>query len=132
MFDFRYHALSLVAVFVALLIGLLLGVAIGDEGLVSSAERQLRSNLRSDVADANRRADDLRAQASESQRFANEAYPPLVADRLTGSVEDGERAAQFRERVRRLLRIDGDVIFQHRDAVVAEDLLGLKLVNLHR
>jgi len=83
-FDFRYHALSLVAVFVALLIGLLLGVAIGDEGLVSSAERQLRSNLRSDVADANRRADELRAQVSDSQRFANEVYPPLVADRLTG------------------------------------------------
>lgn len=84
MFDFRYHALSLVAVFVALLIGLLLGVAIGDEGLVSSAERQLRSNLRSDVADANRRADDLRREVSESERFANEVYPPLVADRLTG------------------------------------------------
>ncbi len=84
MFDFRYHALSLVAVFVALLIGLLLGVAIGDEGLVSSAERQLRSNLRSDVADANRRADDLREQVASSQRFADEVYPPLVADRLTG------------------------------------------------
>ncbi|MTD43011.1 hypothetical protein GKE82_01485 [Conexibacter sp. W3-3-2] len=84
MFDFRYHALSLVAVFVALLIGLLLGVAIGDEGLVSSAERQLRSNLRSDVADANRRADELRADVAESQRFASEVYAPLVADRLLG------------------------------------------------
>jgi len=27
MFDFRYHALSLIAVFVALVLGLLLGVA---------------------------------------------------------------------------------------------------------
>jgi hypothetical protein len=32
MFDFRYHALSLVAVFLALMIGLLLGVAIGGPG----------------------------------------------------------------------------------------------------
>jgi len=39
MFDFRYHALSLVSVFLALVLGLLLGVAIGDRGLVSSAER---------------------------------------------------------------------------------------------
>ena len=46
MLDFRYHALSLVAVFVALMIGLLLGVAIGDRGLVSSADRNLRDSLR--------------------------------------------------------------------------------------
>jgi len=84
-FDFRYHALSLVAVFVALLVGLLLGVAIGDQGLVSSAERDLRSQLRSDVREANRRSDDLRAQVAESARFAKEAYQPLVADRLTGA-----------------------------------------------
>jgi len=83
-FDFRYHALSLVAVFVALLVGLLLGVAIGDEGLVSSAERSLRSNLRADVRDANRRADDLRDQVGEGQRYASESYGPLVADRLNG------------------------------------------------
>jgi hypothetical protein len=82
-FDFRYHALSLVAVFVALLVGLLLGVAIGDEGLVSNAERSLRSNLRADVRDANRRADDLRSQVAASQRYARESYAPLVADRLT-------------------------------------------------
>lgn len=81
-FDFRYHALSLVAVFVALLVGLLLGVAIGDEGLVSNAERSLRSDLRADVRDANRRADDLRDQVAESQRYARESYGPLVADRL--------------------------------------------------
>ena len=49
MFDFRYHALSLVAVFVALAVGLLLGVAIGDAGLVSSGEQNLREDLRGDV-----------------------------------------------------------------------------------
>ena len=36
MFDFRYHALSLVAVFLALAIGILLGATIGDS-LVSDA-----------------------------------------------------------------------------------------------
>ena len=43
-FDFRYHALSLVAVFVALVLGLLLGVAIGDKGLVSSAENNMQAS----------------------------------------------------------------------------------------
>ena len=50
MFDARYHALSLAAVLVALVLGLLLGVAIGDAGLVSSAEREIRADLRSAVA----------------------------------------------------------------------------------
>ena len=35
MFDVRYHALSLAAIFIALVVGLLLGVAIGDKELVS-------------------------------------------------------------------------------------------------
>ena len=38
MLDFRYHALSLVAVFLALAIGIVLGVTIGDS-LVSEADQ---------------------------------------------------------------------------------------------
>jgi Copper transport outer membrane protein, MctB len=53
-FDFRYHALSLVSVFLALVLGLLLGVAIGDKGLVSSAEHDVRASLRGDVRKAQR------------------------------------------------------------------------------
>ena len=48
MFDFRYHALSLAAVFIALVVGLLLGVAIGDKELVSGARQELRDSLRAD------------------------------------------------------------------------------------
>ena len=62
MLNFRYHALSLVAVFLALAIGLLLGVAIGDKGLVSSAEHDVRASLRDDVRDAQAERDDARAQ----------------------------------------------------------------------
>jgi len=49
--DFRYHALSLVAVFLALGIGIVLGVTIGDS-LVSDADQNLRDSLRGDVTDA--------------------------------------------------------------------------------
>ena len=38
MFDLRYHALSLAAVFAALLIGVLLGVGIAESGGVERAE----------------------------------------------------------------------------------------------
>jgi Copper transport outer membrane protein, MctB len=84
MFDFRYHALSLVAVFLALMIGLLLGVAIGDQGLVSSAERNVRDSLRRDVRKANARSADLRQELAERRRLEEAIYPLLVEDRLAG------------------------------------------------
>jgi hypothetical protein len=84
MFDFRYHALSLVAVFLALMIGLLLGVAIGDQGLVSSAERNVRDSLRKDVRRANARSADLRRELNERSRVDEAIYPLLVEDRLAG------------------------------------------------
>jgi hypothetical protein len=49
--DFRYHALSLVAVFLALGIGIVLGVTIGDE-LLSQTDKRLRQALRDDVVQA--------------------------------------------------------------------------------
>lgn len=82
MFDFRYHALSLVAVFIALALGLLLGVAIGDSGLVSNAERDIRSGLRADVRRANDRAADARRDKQESEAELDAAYPLLVGGQL--------------------------------------------------
>lgn len=82
MFDFRYHALSLVAVFLALTVGVLLGVAIGDRGLVSSAESDIRSSLRGDVRDAQAQAAELRAELEARRRFEDEVYPTLVGGQL--------------------------------------------------
>jgi hypothetical protein len=83
-FDFRYHALSLVAVFLALLVGLLLGVAIGDKGLVSSAERNVRDSLRGDVRAAQAQSAKLRAQLQAQKQFQDAVYPLLVENRLSG------------------------------------------------
>lgn len=84
MFDFRYHALSLAAVFVALMIGLLLGVAIGDQGLVSGADRGLRDSLRSDVRKARAESAELRTNLAQQRRIQQQLYPLLVEGRLTG------------------------------------------------
>ena len=65
MFDFRYHALSLIAVFVALVLGLLLGVAIGDKGLVSSAENKVKESLRADVRAEQKKAAGLSDQITQ-------------------------------------------------------------------
>jgi len=84
MLSFRYHALSLVAVFLALVIGLLLGVAVGDKGLVSRAERDVRASLRKDVREAQGERDEAREQLEERQAFEQDAYPAMVAGRLEG------------------------------------------------
>lgn len=85
MLNFRYHALSLVAVFLALAIGLLLGVAIGDKGLVSSAEQDVRASLREDVRAAQDERDAALEELRERERFEAAAYPALVDGRLAGA-----------------------------------------------
>ncbi|MGH2839587.1 MAG: copper transporter [Solirubrobacteraceae bacterium] len=84
MFDFRYHALSLAAVFIALVVGLLLGVAIGDKELVSSAKNDLRDSLRRDVIKANGERDDARSSLREQQEFIERSYPILTGGELRG------------------------------------------------
>lgn len=84
MFDFRYHALSLAAVFVALVVGLLLGVAVGDQGLVSSAENDLRRDLRADVSEAREESARLREEIDRRRRYEDATYAPLVDGRLSG------------------------------------------------
>jgi len=83
-FDFRYHALSLAAVFIALVVGLLLGVAIGDKELVSSAKNDLRESLRRDVIEASGERDDARARLREQEQFIDRSYPILTGGKLRG------------------------------------------------
>lgn len=82
MFDFRYHALSLAAVFIALVVGLLLGVAIGDKELVSGAREELRDSLRADVRKADQERDEAQARVREQEQFARAAYPILTGGQL--------------------------------------------------
>ncbi|HWH12461.1 MAG TPA: copper transporter [Solirubrobacteraceae bacterium] len=84
MFDFRYHALSLAAVLIALAVGLLLGVAIGDANLVSNAEKQVVNTLRSNLDGARNRATALNSQLALRDQFENAAYAQLVGGKLAG------------------------------------------------
>jgi hypothetical protein len=83
LFDFRYHALSLVAVFLALGIGIVLGATIGDS-LVSSADKTLRSSLHGDVEAARNAAREAQAEASQRERALEVALPYIVQGRLLG------------------------------------------------
>ena len=82
MFTPRYHAITLVAVFLALGIGVLLGVALGEEGIVSGASRDLEKSLRADVNNARSRNADLRRDLAQRRAYEREVYPALVGDLL--------------------------------------------------
>jgi len=84
MFDFRYHALSLVAVFMALVIGILLGIAIGDKGLISSTRKDLVASLRRDLQNAGKDKDRVQADLNDHTRLERDLYPLVVQGRLTG------------------------------------------------
>jgi hypothetical protein len=84
MFDYRYHALSLAAVLLALTVGVLIGVAIGDSNLVSSAKNGIVHNLESEVDGAQRHAGQLQRKLSAKESFANDLYPLAVHSLLSG------------------------------------------------
>lgn len=88
MFDFRYHVVSLAAVFLALVIGIVVGIGLSGRGVIDDAERE---NLNDRISELTSQRDQAREQATAAGRrqaamddFAAGTYPALVAGRLTG------------------------------------------------
>lgn len=82
MVSFRFHIVSLTAVFLALAIGIAVGASMVDRATVDRVERTLRNVQRR--ADAtNRENDDLRAELTRWDRFGDQGAEELVRGRLT-------------------------------------------------
>ena len=88
MFDLRYHAASLAAVFLALIVGIVVGVGLSRSGFVSGAERKV---LNQRINALQSRLDATRLQQAQSAReqqavevYVKSTYPTLVAGRLPG------------------------------------------------
>jgi hypothetical protein len=79
----RYHVASLAAVFLALAIGILIGVGLGDN-VLSDAQRDLEKSLKSDLADTRGHNEALQGELREEREFADQIYPSLVANLLSG------------------------------------------------
>jgi hypothetical protein len=79
----RYHAVSLVAVFIALAIGILIGAEFGGDTL-SNTRRNLEESLIGNLQDARDRSEQLGGELSRSNEFAERVYPALVRDQLDG------------------------------------------------
>lgn len=79
----RYHAVSLVAVFIALAIGILIGAEFGGDTL-SNTRRNLEESLVGNLQDARDRSEQLGGELNRSNEFAERVYPALVRDQLDG------------------------------------------------
>jgi hypothetical protein len=79
----RYHATSLIAVFLALAVGILIGAEFGGDTLTST-RRDLEHSLVGNLQDARSRADELSGQLNRSNEFAERVYPVLTRGRLEG------------------------------------------------
>ena len=86
MFTFRYHLVSLAAVFVALAVGILLGAAIS--GKLSQAEDKLTQDridsLSDQLATERARSDIVERRSAAADELVTAAYPALMQDRLEG------------------------------------------------
>jgi hypothetical protein len=114
-FDYRYHALSLAAVLLALAVGIVIGVAIGDSNLVSSAKSGIVRDLSAEVGAAQRQTGQLRAQLSAEEAFVNDLYPiavhGLLRGRPVGLVFLGNSSNQIDGLVRDAVsRAGGDIV----------------------
>jgi hypothetical protein len=79
----RYHAASLIAVFLALAVGILVGAEFGGKALTNT-RRDLEHSLVGNLQDARSRADELGGQLNRSNEFGERVYPVLTRGRLAG------------------------------------------------
>jgi Copper transport outer membrane protein, MctB len=86
MFDFRYHLVSLAAVFIALAVGILLGAAIS--GKLGDAEDVLMkdrlASLNDQLAQERASSDIVERRSQAAEELLADAYPPLMENRLDG------------------------------------------------
>ncbi len=77
----RYHATSLIAVFLALAVGMVIGAALGGDTIDNTREG-LEQSLTGNLQDARDRADELSAELGRANEFSSRVYPVLVRDQL--------------------------------------------------
>ncbi len=79
----RYHATSLIAVFIALAVGILVGAEFGGDALTNT-RRDLERSLVGNLQDARSQVNDLNGDLNRSNEFASRVYPVLTRDELEG------------------------------------------------
>lgn len=83
MVDFRYHLVSIIAVFLALAIGIVVGTAALNGTITEDLQRRV-NGLAADKRGLESQVSDARGQADDDQRFLNSVESLLISGRLSG------------------------------------------------
>lgn len=83
MISWRYHLISIVAVFLALGLGILTGTTVLNDSLVRGLRGQTRQ-LQSQLSSLRSSVDEARSQLGTMNAFAEQAMPYMVASTLSG------------------------------------------------
>jgi hypothetical protein len=77
----RYHATSLIAIFLALAIGVVIGAALGGN-TIDNTRKDLEQSLTGNLEDARNHAEELSVELGQANEFSDEVYPVLVRNDL--------------------------------------------------
>ncbi len=106
MIDFRYHLVSIVAIFLALGIGVLMGSAVLGENLIKDLRNDLK-DIRITNEDLRQQTLSLEEQLEDGEDFASEVQPLLIAGALSGEqfviVEFEDTSGDFVDEVQSLI-----------------------------
>lgn len=83
MISFRYHLVSVIAVFLALALGILVGTTGLNGAILSDLKKQVRT-LRGETSSLRASNDSLTTVAANDEKFASTYLQPILAGRLTG------------------------------------------------
>lgn len=113
MIDFRYHLVSIVAIFLALAVGIVLGTNLLQEPAIKSAE-ELTRQLTADKQEQRRQIDELEGRNQAHEEFITGLTPVLVEGRLPGEqvllVEAPGANAAYREATEQALAEAGATV----------------------
>lgn len=84
MLTWRYHMLSLVAVFLALGLGLLVGISLSDNGVVDTSQAGLVDDIQRDLSDLRNQNIVLGKENAANFRYQDDTFPFIVGGRLQG------------------------------------------------
>jgi hypothetical protein len=112
--DFRYHLVSLIAVFMAIALGIIIGTTALNEPILADIERQV-TDLEQDKRSLEDRTQDLQAQVQTADAFQDAVADTLVAGSLTNRsvvllVADEDVAPETVERVSDLVAQAGGTV----------------------
>ena len=83
MIDFRYHVVSIVAIFLALTVGLVIGASILSGSLANSLRSDL-SKANNQITDQQKQIKSLNSQLDQQEKYITDTADQLVSGRLSG------------------------------------------------